>query len=148
MRFVSLELTILLWIKLQKLFKNSSIKKLKFEISENMNHYVWSLDNKVVYKTEKILIKKVENFRIKICNYSMMRHSMHLYGDDFRLLNIKGDFLLLKNIVDIIPMETYVLQFNANLKGNWFFYCYVHYNMMSGMECILPRKIKLQILKL
>ena len=48
MRFVSLELTILLWIKLQKLFKNSSIKKLKFEISENMNHYVWSLDNKVV----------------------------------------------------------------------------------------------------
>jgi hypothetical protein len=29
-----------------------------------MNRYVWSLDNKVVSETDKILIKKGENVRI------------------------------------------------------------------------------------
>jgi hypothetical protein len=31
-----------------------------------MNRYVWSLDNKVVSETDKILIKKGENVRITI----------------------------------------------------------------------------------
>ena len=51
-----------------------------------MNRYVWSLDNKVVSESDKILIKKGENVRIILFNNSMMRHPMHLHGHDFRLL--------------------------------------------------------------
>jgi hypothetical protein len=39
----------------------------------------------------------------------------------------------LKNIVDIIPMETDTLEFNANVEGDWFFHCNILYHMMSGM---------------
>ena len=39
-------------------------KRIKFELTGNMNRYVWSLDNKVVSETDKILIKKGENVRI------------------------------------------------------------------------------------
>ena len=113
--------------------KHAPIKELKFELTGNMNRYVWSLDNKVVSETDKILIKKGENVRITIYNGSMMRHPMHLHGHDFRLLNGQGDFSPLKNIVDIMPMETDVLEFNANVEGDWFFHCHILYHMMSGM---------------
>ena len=98
-----------------------------------MNRYVWSLNNKVVSETDKILIHKGENVRIIIYNGSMMRHPMHLHGHDFRLLNGQGENAPLKNIVDIMPMETDTLEFNANVDGDWFFHCHILYHMMSGM---------------
>ncbi len=113
--------------------KDAPVKELRFELSGNMNRYVWSLDNKVVSEAEKILIKKGENVRIVLYNGSMMRHPMHLHGHDFRLLNGQGDYAPLKNIVDIMPMETDTLEFNANVEGDWFFHCHILYHMMSGM---------------
>lgn len=106
---------------------------LKFTLSGNMNRYVWSINNKVISEADKILIKKGENVRIIIYNNSMMRHPMHLHGHDFRLLNGKGDFAPLKNVVDIMPMETDTLEFNANVYGDWFFHCHILYHMMAGM---------------
>lgn len=113
--------------------KEAPIKELKFELTGNMNRYVWSLDNKVVSETDKILIKKGENVRITIYNGSMMRHPMHLHGHDFRIINGQGDYAPLKNIIDIMPMETDVLEFNANVEGDWFFHCHILYHMMVGM---------------
>lgn len=113
--------------------KGVPVKELRFELTGNMNRYVWSLDNKVVSETDKIVIKKGENVRIVIYNGSMMRHPMHLHGHDFRLLNGQGNNAPLKNIVDIMPMETDTLVFNANVEGDWFFHCHILYHMMSGM---------------
>ena len=113
--------------------KDAPVKELKFELTGNMNRYVWSLNNKVVSEADKILIKKGENIRIILYNGSMMRHPMHLHGHDFRLLNGQGDNAPLKNIVDIMPMETDTLEFNANVEGDWFFHCHILYHMMSGM---------------
>jgi FtsP/CotA-like multicopper oxidase with cupredoxin domain len=113
--------------------KEAPVKELYFKLSGNMNRYVWSLDNKVVSEADKILIKKGENVRIVLYNGSMMRHPMHLHGHDFRLLNGQGQNAPLKNIVDIMPMETDTLEFNANVEGDWFFHCHILYHMMSGM---------------
>lgn len=109
------------------------VKELKFNLTGNMNRYVWSLDNKVVSETDKILIKKGENVRIVLYNNSMMRHPMHLHGHDFRLLNGQGDYAPLKNIIDIMPMERDTIEFAANVYGDWFFHCHILYHMMSGM---------------
>lgn len=113
--------------------KDAPVKELRFELTGNMNRYVWSLDNKVVSEADKILIRKGENVRIILHNNSMMRHPMHLHGHDFRLLNGQGDHAPLKNVVDIMPMETDTLEFNANAEGDWFFHCHILYHMMSGM---------------
>ena len=109
------------------------VKELRFELTGNMNRYVWSLDNKVVSESDKILIKEGENVRITMFNGSMMRHPMHLHGHDFRVLNQQGAYAPLKNIIDIMPMETDTLEFRANVKGDWFFHCHILYHMMSGM---------------
>ncbi|MFV8345029.1 multicopper oxidase domain-containing protein [Flavobacterium sp. ZB4P13] len=113
--------------------KDAPVKELRFELSGNMNRYVWSLDNKVVSEADKILIKKGENVRIVLFNGSMMRHPMHLHGHDFRVLNGKEEYAPLKNIIDIMPMETDTIEFNANVKGDWFFHCHILYHMMAGM---------------
>lgn len=113
--------------------KDAPVKELRFELTGNMNRYVWSLDNKVVSETDKILIKKGENVRIVLYNGSMMRHPMHLHGHDFRLINDQGDYSPLKNVVDIMPMETDTIEFTANAEGDWFFHCHILYHMMSGM---------------
>jgi FtsP/CotA-like multicopper oxidase with cupredoxin domain len=109
-------------------------REIKFDLTGNMNRYVWSLDNRVVSESDKILIRKGENVRIILFNNSMMRHPMHLHGHDFRLLNGQGENAILKNIIDIMPMERDTIEFNANERGgDWFFHCHILYHMMSGM---------------
>ncbi|MDC6388872.1 multicopper oxidase domain-containing protein [Maribacter sp. PR1] len=116
-----------------KLPQDAPIKELHFTLTGNMNRYVWSLDNKVISESDKILIKKGEKVRITLYNNSMMRHPMHLHGHDLRLLNSQGEYAPLKNVVDIMPMETDVIEFEANVEGDWFFHCHILYHMMSGM---------------
>ena len=118
------------------------LKVLKFELTGNMNRYVWSLNNKVLSEADKILVKKGENLRLIIYNGSMMRHPMHLHGHDFRLINGQGDYSPLKNIIDIMPMETDTLEFNANKEGDWFFHCHILYHMMSGMGRVFSNPSK------
>jgi CopA family copper-resistance protein len=116
------------------LSKDAPIRELKFELTGNMNRYVWSLDNKVVSESDKILIKKGEILRIVLHNNSMMRHPMHLHGHDFRVINGNGDYAPMKNIMDIMPMETNTIEFAASEDGgDWFFHCHILYHMMSGM---------------
>ena len=110
------------------------LKTINFELTGNMNRYVWSLDNKVVSETDKILIKKGENIRMVLYNNTMMRHPMHLHGHDFRLLNGQGEYAIMKNIIDIMPMERDTIEFSAReAGGDWFFHCHILYHMMSGM---------------
>ncbi|HWP83166.1 MAG TPA: multicopper oxidase domain-containing protein [Bacteroidota bacterium] len=110
------------------------VRELKFELTGNMNRYVWSMDNKTLSESDKILIKKGENLRIILFNNSMMRHPMHLHGHDFRVLNSHGEFAPMKNIIDIMPMERDTIEFAASEPGgDWFFHCHILYHMMSGM---------------
>ena len=111
-----------------------TIRELKFDLTGNMNRYVWTLNNKTVSESDKIMIKKGENLRIVLFNNSMMRHPMHLHGHDFRLLNGQGEYAPMKNIIDIMPMERDTIEFAAAEDGgDWFFHCHILYHMMSGM---------------
>ena len=72
--------------------KKAPVREMRFELTGNMNRYVWSMDNKVLSETDKIPVKKGEILRITLYNNSMMRHPMHLHGFDFRLLNEHGEY--------------------------------------------------------
>ncbi len=109
------------------------VKEMRFELTGNMNRYLWAIDNKTVSETDRILIRKGENVRIILYNNSMMRHPMHLHGHFFRVVNGQGDHSPLKNVLDIMPMETDTIEFAATETGDWFFHCHILYHMMSGM---------------
>ncbi|NLR67446.1 multicopper oxidase domain-containing protein [Chitinophaga varians] len=108
-------------------------REFKFELTGNMNRYVWTINNKTVSETDKILIKKGENVRIVLYNNTMMRHPMHLHGHFFRVLNGQGEYSPLKTVLDIMPMEVDTIEFSATESGDWFFHCHILYHMMSGM---------------
>ncbi|WP_299700552.1 multicopper oxidase domain-containing protein [uncultured Pontibacter sp.] len=109
------------------------VKVLRFELTGNMNRYVWTMDNKTVSESDRILIKKGENVKIIMFNNSMMRHPMHLHGHDFRVLNKHGEYAPMKNVLDILPMETDTIEFAASESGDWFFHCHILYHMIAGM---------------
>ena len=106
---------------------------LHFDLTGNMNRYQWSINNRSLSDTDKILIRKGENVRIILNNQTMMRHPMHIHGHYFRVLNGNGDYAPLKNVLDIMPMEVDTLEFAAQYDGDWFFHCHILYHMMSGM---------------
>jgi len=112
---------------------NAPTKEYYFNLTGNMNRYTWSINNKTVSETDRILIRHGDNIRIILYNGTMMRHPMHLHGHFFRLLNGQGDHAPLKNVVDILPMETDTLEFAATESGDWYFHCHILYHMMSGM---------------
>lgn len=112
---------------------NAPVRELKFRLTGNMNRYMWSMDDKPLSKTDKIMIKRGEIVRITMYNDTMMRHPMHLHGHFFRVLNGQGDFSPLKNVLDIMPMEENVIEFDANEEKDWFFHCHILYHMMAGM---------------
>ncbi len=113
---------------------DAPVRVLKFTLTGNMNRYVWSMDNRVLAETDKIPVGKGEILRIILYNNSMMRHPMHLHGFDFRVLNGHGDYAPLKNVIDVMPMETDTIEFLADTEGDWFFHCHILYHMMSGMN--------------
>jgi FtsP/CotA-like multicopper oxidase with cupredoxin domain len=112
---------------------DAPVRVFRFELTGNMSRYVWTIDNRTVSETDKLLIHHGENVRIILYNGTMMRHPMHLHGHFFRLLNGQGDYAPLKEVVDIMPMETDTLEFAAKESGDWFFHCHILYHMMSGM---------------
>jgi CopA family copper-resistance protein len=112
---------------------NAPTRVYYFELTGNMNRYVWSINNKTVSEADQLLIKKGENVRIIMRNNSMMRHPMHLHGHFFRVVNGHGEYSPLKNVLDIMPMETDTIEFAATESGDWFFHCHILYHMMSGM---------------
>lgn len=118
---------------LTELPEEAPIKELNFVLEGNMEHYLWTLNNKTVAESDKILIKKGQVVRMTLYNNSMMRHPMHLHGHDFRIINPSGAYSPMKNVVDIMPMETVVIEFPANQDGDWFFHCHILYHMAAGM---------------
>lgn len=118
---VTLNYDMLASTEMTSLPADAPVKELKFTLEGNMRRYVWSLDNKTVTETDKIKIKRGEIVRITMYNNSMMRHPMHLHGHDFRVINSKGEYSPLKNVLDLMPMETVTIEFPANQDGDWFF---------------------------
>jgi hypothetical protein len=70
-------------------------------------------------------------------NRTMMHHPMHLHGHFFRVVNSQSDYAPLKHTVDVAPMSTTVIEFDANEFGDWFFHCHLLYHMESGMARVV-----------
>ncbi|MCX8472361.1 MAG: multicopper oxidase domain-containing protein [Sediminibacterium sp.] len=110
-------------------------RQLELKLTGNMNRYLWTINDKTLTEVDRIKIKPNEVVRMILKNESMMRHPMHLHGHYFRVLNGHGVYSPLKNVIDLMPMETDTIEFYTSEKdGAWFFHCHILYHMMSGMS--------------
>lgn len=113
------------------------IREVRLTLDGDMERYVWFLNNKPLSESDAIRIREGEGVRFIMINRTMMHHPMHLHGHFFRVLNGQGDRSPLKHTVDVAPMSTTVIEFDANEVGDWFFHCHLLYHMKSGMARVV-----------
>lgn len=109
------------------------VREIRLTLDGDMERYVWLINNRPLSDQENILIKQGEVVRFIMINRTMMHHPMHLHGHFFRVINGQGAYAPLKHTVDVAPMSTTVIEFDANEKGDWFFHCHLLYHMKAGM---------------
>lgn len=111
-------------------------------LTGDMERYVWTLNGETLSEENTIQIKHGENVRFVLINKTMMHHPMHLHGHFFRVLNGQGDYSPLKHTVDIPPLATQVIEFEANEYNDWFFHCHILYHAKSGMARVVSYEDK------
>lgn len=112
-------------------------REVRLTLDGDMERYVWFMDNKPLSEADSILIKKGETVRFIMVNRTMMHHPMHLHGHFFRVINSQGDYAPFKHTVDVAPMSTTIIEFDADEVGDWFFHCHLLYHMKSGMANVV-----------
>ncbi|MEZ5413664.1 MAG: multicopper oxidase domain-containing protein [Opitutaceae bacterium] len=113
------------------------VREIRLTLDGDMERYVWFINNTPLSASDDILIKEGEVVRFIMINRTMMHHPMHLHGHFFRVLNGQGAYSPLKHTVDVEPMRTTVIEFDANEKGDWFFHCHLLYHMKAGMARVV-----------
>jgi hypothetical protein len=127
--------------------KDITVREIELNLTGNMWRYIWSMNGKILAEADKIQIKKGEVVRISFKNLTMMNHPMHLHGHFFRVLNKNGEYSPLKHTLNVAPMQTITIEFDANEYGDWFFHCHILYHLEAGMARVFsygtPRDPKL-----
>jgi hypothetical protein len=113
------------------------IREITLRLQGDMIRYVWFLDGKTLTEADLITIRRGEIVRFVMINESMMHHPMHLHGHFFRVLNGQGEWSPLKHTVDLPPMATQVIEFEANEEKEWLFHCHILYHAKVGMARIV-----------
>jgi FtsP/CotA-like multicopper oxidase with cupredoxin domain len=116
---------------------NAPRRTVRLTLDGDMSKYVWQINNHILAPDNDIHIKKGEVVQFIMINRTMMHHPMHLHGHFFRVINGQGARSPLKHTVDVEPMSTTVVEFEANEFGDWFFHCHLLYHMHSGMARVV-----------
>lgn len=122
--------------KITKIDPAKPLKEIHLKLTGMMDGYMWHFNNKPFSESDKILIQKGQKVQILIENETMMHHPIHLHGHFFRVLNKHGDYSPLKHTVNVPPMGSVTIEFDANEEKDWFFHCHNLYHMKNGMTRI------------
>lgn len=112
-------------------------REVVLNLSGNMERYIWAMNDKPLSISDKIMIRRGEVVRFVMVNDTMMNHPMHLHGHFFRVLNGAGERSPLKHTVNVPPMSTVTIEFEANETRDWFFHCHMLYHMATGMAAVV-----------
>ncbi len=100
----------------------------------------WTINGASYPNTAPLRIGKGNRVRIEMQNMSMMEHPMHLHGHSFEITSFNGRVLarpLIKDVVNLRPMERCTIEFLANNPGNRFFHCHNLQHMRDGLATVV-----------
>lgn len=112
-------------------------REIRLNLTGNMDHYVWSFNNKTLRESDTIRIHKGEVVRLTLNNQTMMHHPIHLHGHFFRVINQHGSKSPLKHTVNVPAMNQVTIEFEAHAEKDWFFHCHNLYHMIAGMARVI-----------
>ena len=112
-------------------------RKITLDLTGNSEHYRWSFNGKTIFEEKPILINKGEYIRLTLNNKTLKNHPIHLQGHFFRVINPFSERSPLKHTVNIAPLSSQTIEFQANKDRNWLLHSQNLYSMRSGMNRIV-----------
>ncbi|WP_035301149.1 multicopper oxidase family protein [Brevibacillus thermoruber] len=98
----------------------------------------FTINGKTYPNTPPLNVKKGDLVKVKLVNKSPKDlHPMHLHGHFFQVLSKNGKPVsgspLVKDTLNLLPGEEYVVAFKADNPGNWMFHCHDLGHAAQGM---------------
>lgn len=117
---------------------NKPVKVIRMRLGGSMEHYKWFINGVPESLAKPILIKPGQRYRLVFINETMMYHPMHLHGHWLILRNGHGAYDPLVHTVDVAPLQTVTVDFDADAgSGWWYLHCHNLYHMMAGMARVM-----------
>jgi FtsP/CotA-like multicopper oxidase with cupredoxin domain len=112
-----------------KLTARSIDTDLKVVLNGQMSPYRWGINGAPFGKNDTLQVSAGDRVRVKVTNMTMMSHPLHLHGHTFAVSGsgLRKDTLMLR------PMESHVLDFDADNPGRWAVHCHNTYHAVAGM---------------
>jgi FtsP/CotA-like multicopper oxidase with cupredoxin domain len=94
----------------------------------------WAINNKSWPDVDPIKLKQGKRYRLVMANSSADQHPMHLHRHSFEVVQIGDKKLsgLLKDVVNVMPLDTVIVDFVADNPGDSLFHCHMQLHMDYG----------------
>ena len=112
-----------------RLSNRSSDASIAMTLNGQMQPYLWGINGAPHGKNDPVMVSRGDRVRLRVANATMMTHPFHLHGHTFALAT-SG---LRKDTVILRPMETRILEFQADNPGRWAAHCHNAYHAEAGM---------------
>jgi FtsP/CotA-like multicopper oxidase with cupredoxin domain len=94
----------------------------------------WTINNKSWPDTAPLIVKAGKRYRLVLRNGSGDQHPIHLHRHTFEVTRVGGTHFsgLMKDVVNIMPLQTVEVDFIANNPGNTLMHCHQQLHMDYG----------------
>jgi len=94
----------------------------------------WTINNKSWPDIEPLMVQQGKRYRLVFRNGSGDQHPMHLHRHTFEVTSIgnKQTSGLMKDVINVMPLDTVAVDFVANNPGNTLMHCHQQLHMDYG----------------
>ncbi len=116
----------------------AKVRSIPVRLTGGMGAYDWAIDGRGYGNHKPIIINEGEWVSLDITNSTMMWHPIHLHGHTPQLGAAPGS--IRKDTVNILPMNSASLVFQADNPGRWMLHCHNAYHLETGMATTVVYK--------
>lgn len=98
------------------------------------NFDIWTINNKSWPDVEPLVVQAGKRYRMMLRNGSGDQHPIHLHRHTFEVVRIGDKRIggLMKDVINIMPLDTVEVDFVANNPGNTLMHCHQQLHMDYG----------------
>ena len=111
--------------------------------NEMLDFNYFTFNSTVLPTAEALVVRSGQRVRLRLANLSMNNHPIHLHGHTWEVTGSEGGPIKESawqsgNTVDVAPGTTRVMEWVADLPGDWPIHCHKTHHTMIGMGHGLP----------